>query len=105
MCLMQEWLTPHRAALQEACAYRNIDFNKADTLAMLNPDSAVDHIVACLRKHDGDMEAVRSCRSHVSINIACCCCKGFVFRARSQMRMSLAQLSFNVVVCIALRSK
>jgi hypothetical protein len=56
---MQEWLTPHRAALKDACWEKRLDFNAADTLSMLNPQATVDQIVACLAQFSDSLEAVR----------------------------------------------
>lgn len=61
--VMQDWLTPNRAELWERCAERRLDFNAAETLAMLSPSTPVDALVACLARYSSSLEAVR-CQAH-----------------------------------------
>ena len=61
---VQDWLTPHRAALLDACAASKLDFNTADTLSLLYPDATVADIMGSLHSAGGNLERVRYVTIH-----------------------------------------
>lgn len=55
---MQDLLTPKLAALLEECRIRQLDFNAAESLAMLVENATVLQILRCLEVYSNSLEAV-----------------------------------------------
>ena len=60
MCdFLQDLLTPKLAALLHECHVQDLDFNAAESLAMLVADATVQQILRVLMMYSDSLEAVR----------------------------------------------
>lgn len=66
LCLLQDLLTPKLAALLHECEAHQMDFNAAESLAMLVEDATVQQILRVLTVYADSLEAVRpACMNNV----------------------------------------